>query len=191
MPLLLPVTMVLAWIYARALPAGERWGRFDSSLLLVCLLTASGWVMWTRSASIVNAGPIYPELLAAGLIDELVLMTFPLVLGRGKRMFGVGTPVRQFEMIDHWITDKGTVVATYRPGGALPPYPAEAPIPILSEREIARRHEIAAIEPQRRHAGGASRACSCSKLPSASRNFSPHPARGAEVLAACHRTRPD
>ena len=89
-----------------------------------------------------GSGTIYPELLAAGLIDELVLMTFPLVLGRGKRMFGEGTPVRQFEMIDHWITDRGTVVATYRPGGALPPYPAEAPIPILSEREIARRAKI-------------------------------------------------
>ena len=89
-----------------------------------------------------GSSTIYPELLAAGLIDEFVLMTFPLVLGNGKRMFGEGTPVERLEMIDHWVTDKGTVVATYRPGGPLPPYPDEAPIPILSEREIERRRKI-------------------------------------------------
>ena len=89
-----------------------------------------------------GSSSIYPELLAAGLIDELVLMTFPLVLGKGKRMFGEGTPVEKLEMTDHWVTDKGTVVATYRPGGPLPPYPNEAPIPILSEREIERRRKI-------------------------------------------------
>ncbi|GMM94131.1 dihydrofolate reductase family protein [Qipengyuania sp. MTN3-11] len=89
-----------------------------------------------------GSSTIYPGLLSAGLIDELVLMTFPVVLGRGKRMFGEGTPVERLEMTDHWVTDKGTVVATYRPVGELPPYPPEAPIPITSEREIERRRRI-------------------------------------------------
>ncbi|WP_369025612.1 dihydrofolate reductase family protein [Qipengyuania sp. RANM35] len=90
-----------------------------------------------------GSSTIYPGLLAAGLIDELVLMTFPVTLGRGKRMFGEGTPVERLDMIDHWITDKGTVVATYRPAGSLPPYPDEAPIPIISDREIERRRRVA------------------------------------------------
>lgn len=89
-----------------------------------------------------GSSTIYPGLLAAGLVDELVLMTFPVTLGRGKRMFGEGTPVVRLDMTDHWITDKGTVVATYRPAGPLPPYPDEAPIPIISEREIERRRRI-------------------------------------------------
>lgn len=89
-----------------------------------------------------GSSTIYPGLLGAGLIDELTLMTFPVTLGRGKRIFGEGTPVDRLEMTDHRITAKGTVIATYRPGGTLPPYPAEAPIPITSEREIARQQRI-------------------------------------------------
>ena len=91
-----------------------------------------------------GSSTIYPGLLSAGLIDELVLMTFPVVLGRGKRMFGEGTPVERLDMTDNWVTDKGTVVAPYRPAGELPPYPPEAPIPIESEREKARRARMAA-----------------------------------------------
>lgn len=89
-----------------------------------------------------GSSTIYPGLLSAGLIDELTLMTFPVTLGRGKRLFGDGTPVDRLEMTDHRITSMGTVIATYRPGGTLPPYPAEAPIPITSERELARRKRI-------------------------------------------------
>src|SRR4051794_24855080 len=39
-----------------------------------------------------GSSTLYPQLLAAGLIDRLTLMTFPLVLGGGKRLFGEGTP---------------------------------------------------------------------------------------------------
>ena len=46
-------------------------------------------------------------------------------------------------MTGHRVTPKGTVIATYRPGGDLPPYPAEGPIPMTSEREIARQSAIA------------------------------------------------
>ena len=86
-----------------------------------------------------GSSTIYPALLAAGLIDELVVMTFPLTLGSGKRLFGEGTPVNRFEMADHWVTDKGTVVASYRPAGTLPPIPPESPIPSSSAREAERQ----------------------------------------------------
>jgi dihydrofolate reductase len=91
-----------------------------------------------------GSSTIYPALLAAGLIDTLITMTFPVVLGRGKRLFGAGTPVHRLEMTDHRVTDNGAVIATYKPGGALPPYPAEAPIPITSEREIERQKRVEA-----------------------------------------------
>ena len=85
---------------------------------------------------------IYPALLNAGLIDELVTMTFPVLLGSGKRLLGDGICVRRMETIDHAVTSKGTVITTYRPGGALPPYPDEAPIPITSARELARQQRM-------------------------------------------------
>lgn len=89
-----------------------------------------------------GSSEIYPELLAAGLIDTLILMIFPVTLGSGKRLFGEGTPVDQLELVDHSVTPKGTVIATYQPGGTLPPYPDEAPIPITSERELERRKRM-------------------------------------------------
>lgn len=82
-----------------------------------------------------GSSTLYPGLLAASLIDELILMIFPVTLGQGKRLFGKGTPVEMLEMIDHRITSKGTVVATYKPAGALPSYPTDGPIPGTSERE--------------------------------------------------------
>lgn len=89
-----------------------------------------------------GSGTIYPALLAAGLIDELVTMTFPVVLGHGKRLFGDGTQVERLTMTDHRVTDQGTVIATYRPGGALPPYPPDAPAPSTSAREAERQRRI-------------------------------------------------
>lgn len=89
-----------------------------------------------------GSSTIYPDLLAAGLIDELVLMTFPVTLGSGKRLFGEGTPVGLLEMTDHRITDRGTVIARYKPGGELPPYPPEGPIPSNSEREKVRQQRM-------------------------------------------------
>lgn len=71
-------------------------------------------------------------------------MTFPVLLGRGKRLFGKGTRIDKLEMTDHRVTDKGTVVATYKPGGEMPPYPPQGPIPGTSEREKERQKTIAA-----------------------------------------------
>jgi dihydrofolate reductase len=91
-----------------------------------------------------GSSTLYPPLLAAGLIDELTLMIFPLTLGLGKRLFGEGTATGLLEMTDHKVTAKGTVIATYRPGGAIPPYPAEAPKPSTSEREAERQRQMKA-----------------------------------------------
>jgi dihydrofolate reductase len=39
-----------------------------------------------------GSSTIYPPLLAAGLIDQMTILKFPVALGRGKRLFGEGTP---------------------------------------------------------------------------------------------------
>ncbi|MBB4155479.1 dihydrofolate reductase [Sphingomonas jinjuensis] len=64
-----------------------------------------------------GSSTLYPALLAAGLIDRLTIMTFPVVLGHGKRLFGTGTPPLAMRMVEHRVTPRGTVVATYEPEG--------------------------------------------------------------------------
>jgi len=63
---------------------------------------------------------LYPQLLAEGLIDRLFVMTFPVVLGQGKRLFGAGTPSGAWKMVDQSISTTGVVIATYEPAGAVP-----------------------------------------------------------------------
>jgi len=91
-----------------------------------------------------GSSTLYPELLRAGLLDEMTLMIFPVTLGPGKRLFGEGTATGPLEMTGHKVTPKGTVIATYRPGGSLPPYPTEAPEPSTSEREAERQGRMKA-----------------------------------------------
>ncbi len=66
-----------------------------------------------------GSSTLYPALIAAGLIDRLTLMTFPVVLGSGKRLFGDGTPARALRLVDHQVTRSGAVIATYEPDGVL------------------------------------------------------------------------
>ena len=86
-----------------------------------------------------GSSTLYPALFEARLIDELIVMTYPVLLGRGKRLFGDGTPTVRLEMTEHRVTDRGTIIAHYRPAGTMPPYPDQAPIPSTSEREMQRR----------------------------------------------------
>jgi len=90
-----------------------------------------------------GSSTIYPGLLAAGLIDRLMLMTFPVMLGKGKRLFGDGTPTTMLKMVDHKVTAKGTVIATYEPCGTLPAFPQFGPQPSTSSREAERQRRMA------------------------------------------------
>ncbi len=64
-----------------------------------------------------GSSTLYPQLLEAGLLDELTLMISPLVLGEGKRLFGDGTPPRTLKMTDHRVSDGGSIIATFVPAG--------------------------------------------------------------------------
>jgi dihydrofolate reductase len=88
-----------------------------------------------------GSSTLYPQLLDAGLLDELTLMMVPIVVGTGKRLFGDGTPPRTLKMTAHHISDGGNIVATYEPAGPVEigSYVTEAP----SEREKARQAEMA------------------------------------------------
>src|SRR5215475_15262276 len=48
---------------------------------------------------------LYPQLLAAGLIDRLFLTTFPVVLGKGKKLFGAGSPPQALKLVKHDVSN--------------------------------------------------------------------------------------
>jgi len=54
-----------------------------------------------------------------GLIDEFRVLTFPLVLGKGKRLFDGGTIPAGMEVTSSETSSTGVVMATYRPGAAI------------------------------------------------------------------------
>jgi len=56
-------------------------------------------------------------LLQHELIDELHLLTFPVVLGSGKKLFGAGTVPTAFELAATEATAAGGVISSYRRTG--------------------------------------------------------------------------
>tara|TARA_R110002020_G_scaffold4015_14_gene17596 strand:- start:619 stop:1167 length:549 start_codon:yes stop_codon:yes gene_type:complete len=54
------------------------------------------------------------QLLFAGLLDELVLITHPVIAGPGRRLFEPGDPLTRLALVDSQVTAKGNVVSSYR-----------------------------------------------------------------------------
>lgn len=86
-----------------------------------------------------GSSTLYPPLLAAGLIDELVLMTFPVVLGAGKRLFGTGTPPGALRLLDHQVGTKGVIVTRWVSAGPIPTVGHPHPSTSTAESERQRR----------------------------------------------------
>jgi dihydrofolate reductase len=68
-----------------------------------------------------GSSTLFPQLLAAGLLDRLILQTFPVVLGQGKRLFGEGTPPGSLKLVNSVVSSTGVVMITYEPTGLMPP----------------------------------------------------------------------
>jgi len=58
-------------------------------------------------------------LLEQGLVDEVVLMVYPVLLGRGKRFFSESTDPRELAFVSTQVTSTGVFINTYRYIGAL------------------------------------------------------------------------
>ena len=86
-----------------------------------------------------GSGTLYPQLLAAGLLDRLTVMMHPVVLGEGKRLFGDGTPAGALAMVAHEVTPGGVVIATYETAGSVRPgsYARIEPSPRERDRQRA------------------------------------------------------
>ncbi|OGK17477.1 hypothetical protein A2774_05530 [Candidatus Roizmanbacteria bacterium RIFCSPHIGHO2_01_FULL_39_12c] len=56
-------------------------------------------------------------LLKHDLIDEFWLKTFPVALGKGKRLFGAGTIPASFKLSKSSLSPKGVIIANYKRSG--------------------------------------------------------------------------
>lgn len=57
------------------------------------------------------------QLLEADLVDELRLVVYPVILGKGKRLFGSGSAPRSLKLTRFLTSPNGTILATYGRGG--------------------------------------------------------------------------
>ncbi len=58
-------------------------------------------------------------LLEHGLVDEMLLLVNPVLLGKGKRLFAEGTPPRAFAFESTKVSPTGILVNTYKAAGTL------------------------------------------------------------------------
>ncbi|HEV8192061.1 MAG TPA: dihydrofolate reductase family protein [Ktedonobacterales bacterium] len=63
---------------------------------------------------ILGGGELAQSLLRSNLIDEYVLLSHPLVLGSGRRLFPEGSPSATLRLVDTKTTSAGVVIATYQ-----------------------------------------------------------------------------
>ena len=97
-----------------------------------------------RDLLIQGSSTLYPPLLSERLIDRLMLITFPIVLGKGKRVFDGSETPGALKLVDHFVSPKGVTIATFEPAGDVPTgsFATEPP----SEKEVARREKMGAGE---------------------------------------------
>jgi dihydrofolate reductase len=58
-------------------------------------------------------------LLGQGLVDEVVLFVYPVLLGRGKRFFSDRVDARELALASTKATPTGVLINTYRHVGSL------------------------------------------------------------------------
>jgi dihydrofolate reductase len=64
-----------------------------------------------------GSGKLIQTLLKHDLVDELWLKTFPVTLGKGKRLFAEGTMPATFKLTESKTSPKGVIFANYKRSG--------------------------------------------------------------------------
>jgi len=89
----------------------------------------------------IGSGNLIQTLQAASLIDEYNVWTFPVVLGRGKRLFGETAKPSALRLVRSQVSTTGVVMSTYVPDGDIQPGSFAGAEP--SEKELVRREKMA------------------------------------------------
>jgi dihydrofolate reductase len=100
------LTEPLPWVNSRLLDTVDG----DASAAIAALRRAEG-----ANLLVFGSGVLVESLLERGLIDDLVLLTHPLILGSGRKLFREGSAAARFSWIEGRTTAKGVTIAKYRP----------------------------------------------------------------------------
>ena len=95
-----------------------------------------------RDLLIQGSSEVIHTLLAHDLIDQLTLLTFPIILGSGKRVFDAGSRPHAWTLTKSRRSDPGVVVNTYERSD-LPPQTGSFGEIEPGEAELARRQRWA------------------------------------------------
>jgi dihydrofolate reductase len=70
-----------------------------------------------RELQLHGSGALFRWLLVNGLVDEINLFMFPVVVGQGTRLFAATGPDAALNLVDSRSTPKGVTIQVYRLGG--------------------------------------------------------------------------
>ncbi|MFO1500417.1 MAG: dihydrofolate reductase family protein [Verrucomicrobiota bacterium] len=87
-----------------------------------------------------GSGDLLQTLIAADLVDEFRIWVYPVVLGKGKRLFENGLPPRALTLVESQRTSDGVLMNTYQPAGPVPKAPTQREKP--SKAELVRRKKL-------------------------------------------------
>tara|TARA_R110002072_G_scaffold294337_1_gene464372 strand:- start:138 stop:743 length:606 start_codon:yes stop_codon:yes gene_type:complete len=65
-----------------------------------------------------GSSTLTPLLIEQGLADEVLLLVFPVMLGKGKRIFADTAAASELTLIDSKSAASGVIISRYKPAGA-------------------------------------------------------------------------
>jgi dihydrofolate reductase len=100
-------------------PESLEWGPFASlgpdiveDIRRIKATDGPNLILWGSST-------LTSTLLESGLADEVLLFVYPVLLGKGKRFFGEGTPPRAYELVSTQAFPSGILMDAYKAAGPL------------------------------------------------------------------------
>jgi len=93
-----------------------------------------------RDLLVQGSSDLLQTLWKNGLIDEFSVLIFPVVLGRGKRLFGDGAIPAGLKLVKSQSYPTGVIVASYQPDGAVKTGDFQLAEP--TESELQRRRNL-------------------------------------------------
>lgn len=93
-------------------PAEVLGGDVAASLRRIKAQDGPDLIVWGSST-------LVPMLISEGLADEVLLLVFPVLIGRGKRIFCHTVIPQELTLLHSQTTPSGVTVSTYRPAGPM------------------------------------------------------------------------